>query len=114
MPGRWVLGALVNNLWSVGGDEERNDVNVFLTQPFVNYNMAGGWYLVSGPIITANWNASEGNKWTVPVGGGFGKIFRVGKQPMNVNTQLFYNVTHPELTGGKWEWRVQVQLLFPK
>jgi hypothetical protein len=114
MPGRWVLGGLVNNLWSVGGDEERNDVNVFFFQPFVNYNMSGGWYLVSGPIITANWEAEGDNRWTVPVGGGVGKIFRVGKQPMNVNTQLFYNVKSPEVTGGKWEWRVQVQLLFPK
>lgn len=33
---------------------------------------------------------------------------------MNVNTQLFYNVESPEVTGGKWQWRVQVQFLFPK
>ena len=114
MPGRFVVGALVNNLWSVGGDEERNDVNAFLFQPFVNYNLDGGWYLVSSPIITANWEAESANRWTVPVGGGFGRIFRIGQQPMNVSTQLFYNVERPDVVGGKWEWRVQVQFLFPK
>lgn len=56
-----------------------------LIQPFVNYNMSDGWYIVSAPIITANWEASSGNEWTVPFGGGVGKIFRIGKQPMNAS-----------------------------
>ena len=42
-----------------------------LIQPFVNYNLPDAWYLVSAPIITANWEASSGNKWTVPLGGGW-------------------------------------------
>ena len=47
--------------------------------------------------------------------GGMGRIFRIGKPPMHVDTQLFYyNVKTPEATGGEWEWRVQVQLPFPK
>ena len=50
----------------------------------------------------------------MPVGGGFGRIFRIGQQPMNVSTQLFYNVERPDVVGGKWEWRVQVEFLFPK
>ncbi len=28
-PGRWVAGALVNNVWSFAGDSDRRDVNVF-------------------------------------------------------------------------------------
>ena len=51
----------------------------FLVQPFVNYNLADGWYLTSAPIITANFSASGDNHWTVPVGGGGGKLTRVGK-----------------------------------
>ena len=47
-----------------------------MIQPFVNYNMADGWYLVSAPIITANWEADSDDRWTVPLGGGFGKIFK--------------------------------------
>ena len=33
-----------------------------LIQPFVNYNLGKGWYLVSAPILTANWDASSGDQ----------------------------------------------------
>jgi len=41
-PGHWVIGVLVNNQWSVGGNSLLPNVNEFLAQPFVNYNMAHG------------------------------------------------------------------------
>ncbi|MDX2474355.1 MAG: neuromedin U [Candidatus Krumholzibacteria bacterium] len=112
MPGNWVVGSLLNNVWSVGGSGE-TDVNAFTWQYFVNYNMAGGWYLTSAPILTANWEAESGNRWTVPFGGGVGKIFKLGKQPMNGQVSAYYNVETPEF-GSDWQLRVQLQLLFPK
>ena len=57
MPKPWVIGTLVRQLWSVAGPSDRPNVSQLLLQPFVNYNMAEGWYLVSSPIITANWEA---------------------------------------------------------
>ena len=84
-PGHWVIGVLLNNQWSVGGNPLRPPVNAFLAQPFVNYNMAHGWYLTTSPIITSNWLAASGEQWTVPVGGGFGRVFRVGDQPVNAS-----------------------------
>ena len=113
MPGQWVIGALVSNIWSFSGDDERADVNSFLMQYFVNYNLPEGWYLTSAPIITANWEAESGEQWTVPFGGGIGRVFRIGRQPINMQTQVFYNVETPT-NGAKWQWRLQVQLLFPK
>ena len=38
---------------------------------------------------------------------------RIGRQPMNINTQVFYNVETPT-NGARWQWRFQIQLLFPK
>jgi len=113
MPGKWVLGALVNNIWSFAGDSERRSVNQFLLQYFVNYNLPKGWYLSSAPILTANWKADSGNQWTVPFGGGVGKIFRIGKQPMNAQVQAFYNAVKPD-NGPDWTLRLQFQFLFPK
>ena len=52
-----MIGVLVNNQWSVGGNPLRAPVNTFLAQPFINYNMAHGWFLTTSPIITANWLA---------------------------------------------------------
>lgn len=109
----WVAGMLLSQQWSFAGEGGREDVDFFLAQPFVNYNMDKGWYLVSSPIITANWNASSGNKWTVPVGGGFGRLFHWGKQPINTSVQAFKNVE--STTGsGDWSTRFQMQFMFPK
>jgi hypothetical protein len=113
MKGQWVIGGLVSNVWSVAGDDDRADVNFFLAQYFVNYNYPSGWYLTSAPIVTANWEADSGNQWTVPFGGGIGKVFAIGRQPININTQVFYNVEKPTF-GAEWQWRWQIQLLFPK
>jgi hypothetical protein len=112
MPGNWVMGSLFSNVWSFAGSGDQ-DVNLFTWQYFVNYNFPGGWYLTSSPVITANWEADSGNKWTIPFGGGFGKIFRIGKQSMNTQLQAFYNVEKPD-SGAEWTLRFQLQFLFPK
>ncbi len=66
-PGNWLVGALVQNLFSVAGDD---DVNLLSFQYFVNYNFDDGWYFSSAPNLTANWEADSDERWTVPVGGG--------------------------------------------
>lgn len=113
MPGHFVLGILANNIWSVGGQKDRAEVNQFLLQYFINYNLKQGWYLTSAPVLTANWKAADGEKWTVPFGAGVGRIFRVGKQPMNGQVAAFYNAEKPD-GGADWSLRLQLQLLFPK
>lgn len=113
MSGPWVVGGLVSQVWDYAGDSDAADVNSFLFQYFINYNFPSGWYFSSAPIMTANWDAPSGEKWTIPVGGGFGKIVRWGKLPININSQVFYNLEKP--TGGAdWQWRFQVQAMFPK
>jgi len=111
--GPWVAGLLVSQVWSFAGQSDRADVSFFLAQYFVNYNMDDGWYLVSAPIITSNWEASSGNQWIVPFGAGAGKIFRIGKQPMNINMQAFYNAVKPDF-GPDWQFRFQLQFMFLK
>jgi hypothetical protein len=115
MPGHFVLGVLVNNIWSVAGSGSRPNIDQMLLQYFVNYNMKKGWYLTSQPIITANWNtpALSGGVWTVPFGGGVGRIMKVGFQPVNINVQAYGNAVHvPE--ASPWTVRATFALLFPK
>jgi hypothetical protein len=114
-PPHWTIGALANNIWSVAGhsDLDKPAVNQFLLQWFVNYNMKKGWYLTTSPIVTANWNATDGNVWTVPFGGGVGRIMKLGFQPVNITAQLYGNAVHPVGTSP-WGLRLQFVLLFPK
>jgi hypothetical protein len=109
----WVYGALINNVWSVSSSSGSRAYNKGLIQPFVNYNMPKGWYLVSSPIVTVDWTARGSQQWTVPVGGGIGKIVHWDKLPVNLQLQSFYNVASPTY-GPNWQVRAQVQLLFPK
>lgn len=112
-PGKWTVGALVNNVWSVAGNGHLPDVNQLLFQYFINYNLKKGWYLTWQPTITANWEAKNGGRWVVPMGGGVGRIMRLGFQPVNVGLQFFANAVHPP-GASPWGMRMQIAFLFPK
>jgi len=112
-PKPWTLGVIARQLWSFAGDDDRPEVNQFLLEPFVNYNMNDGWYLISDIIIIANWNAESSNRWTVPLGGGVGKIFKIGDQAMNTRIEAYYNVIKPD-GGPNWSLGFTLQFLFPK
>jgi hypothetical protein len=109
----WVYGILVNNIWSLGSHTGSPSYSNGLIQPFLNYNFPGGAYLTTSPIITVNWQASGSNQWTVPIGGGVGKIFHFGKLPVNMQVAAYYNAVKPDL-GANWQIRAQMQFLIPK
>jgi hypothetical protein len=77
-PGQWTIGALASNAWSFTGQDARPKVNTFLLQYFINYNLEGGWFLTTSPIVTSNWELPSDERWLVPFGGGVGRIFRIG------------------------------------
>lgn len=112
-PGPWLVGALVQNVWSYAGDNDAPDVNFFSFQYFINYNFQSGWYFSSTPTITADWEADSDDRWTVPVGGGIGKLIRFGQLPVDVKAQGFVNAVKPD-GAADWTLQVQVKLLFPK
>lgn len=135
-PGHWTIGALINNVWSFAGSgrsllypsqllpcgectgllgaSSGRDVNQMVLQYFINYNLKKGWYLAWQPIITANWEAKKsGDVWTVPVGGGIGRIMKFGNQPVNLQAQFFANTSYPRF-GSPWSMRLQLAFLYPK
>lgn len=109
---QWVYGVLANQIWSFAGDEDRTNVSQMLVQPFVNYNLPKGWYLTSAPIITANWKADSDDTWTLPLGGGVGRIMKFGHQPVNIQLSGYWNAIHPD-NASNFQIRFQIQLLFP-
>ncbi len=107
------LGVLANNVWSVAGSGSRPDVNQFLMQYFINYNLQKGWFVAMSPIITANWKACSGNVWTVPFGGGIGRVTKFGAQPVSLLAQFYGNAVHPA-NAPAWTMRLQISFLFPR
>jgi hypothetical protein len=112
MPGNWVLGVLAQNMWSFAGPDGAKNVNKLTFQYFVNYNLSDGWYLTSTPVMTADCTKSS-DRWTVPVGGGVGRLVKLGKQPVDFKVQAFANLVKPDL-GPDWSVMGSVKLLFPK
>lgn len=117
MPGQWVIGALLNNIWSFAGQENKPDVNFMTFQPFINYNLPN-FYFTFSPIVTANWEAeknqytNDDNKWTVPLGIGLGKLVKFGKLPVNLNASYYYNVVRPDY-GPQYQVRLLAAVLLP-
>ena len=114
IPDPWVVGFVARNLWSFAGDTQRRNTNAFLVQPFLNYNFRNGWYLTSTPGITANWKAEDKrNRWTVPIGGGVGKVmFRGEKRPINIRLQGFYFLEKAD-RAPDWTLQLKFEILFP-
>jgi len=112
-PGKWTLGALVNNVFSFAGQSSRPDVNQMVFQYFINYNLQHGWYITWQPTLTANWEATNGGRWVVPFGGGIGRIMKLGFQPVNLTAQVYGNAVHPP-GASPWGMRLQIAFLFPK
>ncbi|MBT8339878.1 MAG: hypothetical protein KJP07_07675 [Desulfatitalea sp.] len=111
---KWgTYGGLLRQLWSFAGDDNRVGVNQTMIEPFINYNLEGGWYLITDIIVTANWNARSGNQWTVPIGGGAGKLFKIGNLPINSRLEAYYNVERPD-SAPDWQMIFSFQMLFPK
>src|SRR5208282_3701035 len=109
----WVYGALANNVWSAGTSSSSPSYNNGLLQPFINYNFEGGMYITSSPVLTVNWKASGSQQWTVPLGAGVGKLFKIGRLPVNSQLSWYSNVVRPNF-APTWQIRAQVQFMFPK
>lgn len=113
MDGPWVFGALANNRWSFAGEGGRREYNQMLLQPFINYNLPGGWSLGTAPLMNADWKARSKDQWTVPVGGTVSKVFKLGPQMMSAAAGGYYNAVRPEYSPS-WTLRFVLSFLFPE
>jgi hypothetical protein len=113
---KWTYGALIMNVWSFGVDSKigGKKIDFLQMQPFVNYNMGDGWFLTTVPFITAKWEEKSKDRWTLPIGGGFGKGFKLGSVPISATAQAYYNIVTPQNTGEDWQLRLQAQIFFPR
>jgi hypothetical protein len=111
----WVFGAIVNNIWSIGGTPRSGSkTNELMLNPSVSYHFDDGWSVTSSPSITANWESKPGQKWTVPIGGGISKTSQLGSQPVKFAFDTYYNAIRPEPSHEQWLVEFTVTFLFPR
>ena len=100
MPGHWVLGATAGLTWAYKSPAGTDALNSFFGQYFITVNFKKGWFINTMPMITANFNALEGEQWTVPFGAGFGKIVHFKHIPVKFNLAYYYNAVQASQTPG--------------
>lgn len=107
-----VGGTLLNQNYIEGGVSKP-----FLIQPFLNYNFDSGilnkCFLAVGGEFQADWEKSEDERWLNVFGIGPGRIMNVMGQPLTVTTRFAPYLAAPA-GGPNWQFRFQMNLLFPK
>jgi hypothetical protein len=106
----WTYGALVNQIWSVAGNDHRESVNSTFLQPFLSYTTKKQTTFTLNTESSYDWNHSQ---WTVPINVMVAQLVKIGKMP--VQFQLG-GKAYAEGPSGAPEWgiRATVVLLFPK
>jgi len=114
----WTGAIFPQHWWSVGGDSNRANVNLTNVQYFIFYAPPGwdpdaAWRIGMSPNITINW-AAKGDKVTLPIGLGAGRMFEIGKLPVNVHGEVEYSVIHPDdKPGSRWDVRLYITAVIP-
>ena len=110
-PGSWVIGVLPNNQSSVGGRSVA-PIRQYFPRPAL-CQLQHAARLVSDVGADHDGEQAPGdNKWTVPLGGGGGRVFKLGDQSVNASLSGYYNVVRPD-GAPNWQLRVSLALLFP-
>ena len=109
------VGALANHLWSVANTSniERRDVNQTFLQPFVSYTTTSAVTLSVNTETTANWEAADGNVWTVPLNVSVSKLTRLGPFPFSLGSGVGVYIVSPE-GGPSWKLRMTMTLILPR
>ncbi len=104
-------GFLVNQLWSVAGDKERQDVNQLFLQPFFAHSFPTGASIGANMEITRNWQAGTTLAFLNPTISG---ITRIGKQPIQMVVGPRIPVSGPDASKPAFGIRAALIFIFAR
>jgi hypothetical protein len=107
----WTYGALANHIWSVAGDDNRNDISSTFLQPFLSYTTADAVTYGLNTESTYDWKNSQ---WTVPINVTVSKVTKFGDQLVSVGGGVRYWADGPNSAPEGLAIRLIVTLLYPK
>jgi hypothetical protein len=111
----FIVGLFPQQWWSYAGSADRPATSQLNLQPFAAWFFAPGWDLNYSGNILADWKATSGNVWTVPLGLGIGKVVKLGgKLPVKFQVATQYMVVRPANTGQEWNIQFQITPVIPK
>jgi hypothetical protein len=104
-------GLFNQNLFSFAGDDDREDVNVSILQPIINYSLPDKWSIGTSEMnVTYDW---EKNRWTaLPLGLKLANLVKFGALPVQFSGAYEYNFADDEV-APEWTVNLTVKFLFP-
>ena len=111
----FTMGALVNQQFSFAnvGKTPRPYVSIAFMQPFFAYTTSTATTFTVNSESTYNWEAENGQRWTVPVNFLVGQIVKFGPFPCSIQVGAGYYAAHPD-GGPTWKFRMAFILILPK
>ena len=112
-PGNWSIFGILDNVWSFAGpgDDDINMLN-FQYQAVYLFPNAKDWFFITNWTVAADWEAPGSERWTVPIGGGFGKQFKLFGDQYQLYSQIGYNVVRPNNDAATWRAIVALTRVF--
>lgn len=107
----YTFGGLINQIWSVAGDDNREAVNSFFFQPFFNYNWKNGAGIGANFEITQNWEANATTVWFNPT---ISAVTSLGSQRTQFLIGPRFNLAASAVQKADIGVRAVVVFLFPK
>ncbi|MFC3079983.1 hypothetical protein ACFODL_17920 [Phenylobacterium terrae] len=106
----WTYGVLANHIWSVAGDEDRNDVDLTFVQPFMSWTSPRATTVGINTEATYNWRTRS---WTAPVNLTVSQLYKFGSQRVSLGGGVKIYAAR-DGSGPAWGARVTTTLLFPR
>jgi hypothetical protein len=107
----WTYGLLANHIWSVAGEDDRNDISLTFVQPFLSYITKTKTTLGVNTESSYDW---ETEAWSVPVNATVSQLFKIGPQIMQLTLGPRFWAESPDNGPEGWGARAQLTFLFPK
>ena len=107
----WTVGILANQIWSVAGDNARQDVSATFLQPFLSFTTRTYTTFGVNTESTYDWKAEQ---WSVPVNFLVSQMFKVGPQIMSLQVGVRHWADSPPNGPEGTGYRLQLTFLFPK
>lgn len=108
--GKSTFGLLANHIWSVGGDDDRDDVSITFMQPFYSYTTASATTYSLNTETSYDWKRDN---WLVPINLSVAQLTKMGRQPVQVGIAGRYYAEKPK-GGPDWGMRLVLTLLYPR
>ena len=105
------FGALANHLWSVAGDDDRNDISSTFFQPFLSHTTKTAWTYGINAEMSYDWKAEQ---WSVPINLTIAKMHKIGGKPMSITGGVRYWADSPDHGPHGWGVRFGWTFLFPR